>query len=88
MPTMPDPQPLDIDAAADYLRGQRVARAEAIRKQYATIARALNRLEDLGEQFADEYGNALEIVGDWHTVEYDAIGRADAQWVVSPARGR
>lgn len=85
---MPDPQPLDIDAAADYLRGQQVARSEAIRKQYATIARALNRLEELGEELADEYGNAVQIVGDSHTVEYDAVGLADAQWVVSPARGR
>lgn len=82
---MPDPQPLDVNAAADHLRGQQAPRAEAIRKQYAAIARALNKLEELGEDFADEYGGTVEIVGDSHIVEFDAVGRDTARWVVSPA---
>ena len=83
---MSDPTPLDVAAAADHLRGRQVTRAEAIREQYAAIARALNRLEELGEEFADEYGNAVEIVGESHTVEYGSSGLDDAPWVVSPAR--
>jgi hypothetical protein len=85
---MPDPQPLDVDAAAEHLRRQQDARAEAIRKQYAAIARAFNRLEELGEEFADDYGNTVEIVGASYTVEFDAVGLDDARWVVSPARRR